>query len=437
MFLMFLTPNRRYATLAGAVLFLEWTWVFLGSPGHKDILASMPSQHKGANEDIFDYGFVQSDALRDICDGVEWNNELIFTCDNNSGSVADVKNSILNCLRFTIAAGGRLVTPRIIVTTTSEIAPIDSATKRTDLGAMFDLHHFLMSLHLSCPQLSTYKHVDDVPPRAWKHDPLLLRPEDLQSPLPPTGIPHPGSWGGDFHNWFNNQTATRMSTGDLNVVNLARSPPVYPVSSDEGLAHEFGMFLKIQRDARIVATSTFHALLRKHNIDAAHSSAIARNAYVGAYLGSNSKPIDPSAPKTNYTPSTLPQRILNETLAADLKVLYLASTEPTSGESLAGDASRLGIFVDTKFKLLPSVDVAALLAWAPEQQALVDYLVLGRASQFMSVGGDNFGWSVALGRGGKWREGGGEGMEGGLLRDSLSRIYGKKGDDEFASCLWP
>ncbi|OBT80619.1 hypothetical protein VF21_00507 [Pseudogymnoascus sp. 05NY08] len=434
---MFLTPNRRYVTLAGAVLFLEWTWVFLGSPGQKDILASMPSQHKEANEDVFDYGFVQSNALRDICDSVEWNDELIFTCDNNSGSVADVKNSILNCVRFTISAGGRLVVPRIIISNTSETSSTDSTTKQTYFSSMFDLHHFLMSLHLSCPQLNTYKNVDDVPPRAWKYDPLLLRPEDLQSPFLSTGIPRPDSWGAEFNNWLNDQTVTRMPTAGLTVVNLARSPPVYPVSSDEGLAREFGMFLKIQPEARILATSTFHALIRKHNIGALDSSAIAKNAYVGAYLGSDSKTSDLSITDANHSPTTLAQRILNETLATDLKVLYLASTEPSSGERLAADASRLGIFVDTKFKLLPATGVAALEALAPEQQALVDYLVLGRASQFMGVGGDAFGWSVALGRGGKWRKDGGEGMEGVLMRDSLSRIYGKKGEDEFASCLWP
>ncbi|OBT49947.1 hypothetical protein VE04_09510, partial [Pseudogymnoascus sp. 24MN13] len=369
---MFLTPNRRYVTLAGAVLFLEWTWVFLGSPGHKDILASLPSQHK-ENKDIFDYGFVQSTALRDICDAVEWNNELIFTCDNNSGSVADVKNSILNCLRFTIAGGGRRVTPRIIVSNTSETSSVDSATQRTDFNSMFDLQHFLMSIHLSCPQLNTYKHVGAVPPRAWKHDPLSLRPEDLQSPFLSSGIPRPGSWGGEFHNWLDNQTTTRDPAGGLTVVNLARSPPVYPVSSDEELAHEFGMFLKVQPEARILATSIFHALIRKHNIDVADSSAIAKNAYVGAYLGSNDTAAD-----TNHPPTTLAQRILNETLATDLKVLYLASTDPSSA---------------TKFKLLPASDVAALQALSPEQQALIDYLVLGRASQFMSVGGDAFGWS--------------------------------------------
>ncbi|ELR04989.1 hypothetical protein VC83_02878 [Pseudogymnoascus destructans] len=429
---MFLTPNRRYVTLAGAVLFLEWTWVFLCSPGHKDILASLPSQHKAANDDIFDYGFVQSAALKDICDAVEWNNELIFTCDNNSGSVADVKNSILNCLRFAIAAGGLLVAPRIIISNSSETSSVDSATKRTDFSSMFDLHHFLMSLHLSCPQLITHKHVDDVPPRAWTHNPLSLRPEDLQSPFLSAGIPRPETWGAEFHTWLGNQTATRKPTGGLTVVNLARSLPVYPVSSDEDFAHEFGMFLKIQPDARVLATLTFHALIRKYNFDAADSSAIARNAYVGAYLGSDGKATD-----TNHSPTTLAQRILNETLAADLTVLYLASTDPSSGERLAADASPLKIQVTSKFDLLPPQDAAALQALAPEQQALVDYLVLGRASQFMGVGGDAFGWSVALGRGGKWSRDGGEGMEGELMRDSLSRIYGKQGDDEFASCLWP
>ncbi|KFY29566.1 hypothetical protein V494_08667 [Pseudogymnoascus sp. VKM F-4513 (FW-928)] len=428
---MFPTPNRRYITIAGVILFLEWTWLLLGSPRHEDILASLPSLQK-VSEDIFDYPFVESNALKDICDSTEWNSELIFTCEDNSGSVADVKNSILNCLRFTIAAGGRLVNPRIIIPNNATSAA-DSPAKRSDFGYMFDIHHFLMSLHLSCPQLNTYRHVDDIPPRAWMHDPLSLRPEDLQSPVPPTGIPSPETWGKEFRNWLNSQTANRAPTRGLMVVNLARSPPVYPVASDEGsLAYEFGSFLKIQPDARKLATSTFHALINKYNIDAKDSYAIAYNAYIGAYLGSKGAADDAS--NLDGTPS---RRILNEALAGDLRVLYLASSNSSSGESLAAVASPLGVRIATKFDLLRSRDAKALQALAPEQQGLIDYLVLGKASVFMGVGGDAFGWSVALGRQGKWRRDGGEGMEGELMRDSLSRIYGDEGDDEFASCLWP
>ncbi|KFY88361.1 hypothetical protein V500_06360 [Pseudogymnoascus sp. VKM F-4518 (FW-2643)] len=435
---MFPAPNRRYVTLAGAILFLEWTWVLLGSPGRTDTLESTPSLHKVVNKDIFDYPFVESNVLKDMCNSVEWSNNLIFTCEENSGNVADVRNSILNCLRFTIAAGGRLVTPRIIIPNTNETSTTDSTVSRAEFGYMFDLHHFLMSLHLSCPQLSIYKDVDVIPPRAWMHNPLSLRPEDLQSPFPPTGIPSPETWGAEFRKWLKNQTATRVPTRGIMVVNLARSPPVYPISSDEAsLAHEFGAFLKIQPDARRLATSAFHALIDKYNIDAADSDAIAENAYLGAYLGSKHAAMDVSVSDAIHSSTVLPQRILNETLAADLGVIYLASTDPSSDERLAAAASPLGIRVATKLGLLPSRDAAALQALAPEQQALVDYLVLGRASRFMGVGGDAFGWSVALGRGGMWRRDGGEGMEGELMRDSLSRIYGEGGDDEFASCLWP
>lgn len=432
---MFLTPNRRYVTFAGTALLLEWMWVFLGSPGHKDILASLPSTQREVMEDIFDYGFIQSNALRDICDSVEWSNELIFTCDDNSGSVADVKNSILNCLRFTIAAGGRLVVPRIITSNTNEIT--DSPSGQTYFGSLFDLDHFLMSLHLSCPQLNTYRHTDDIPPRAWMHEPLSLRPEDLASPFPPTGIQSPTTWGAEFHSWLDSQTATRVPANGLTVVNLARSPPVYPVSSDEGLAHEFGWFFKIQPDARRLATSTFRALLDKYNIKAADSDVIPENAYVGAYLGPEVSPANLSLPDANYPPTTPSQRVLNATIASGINVLYLASNDPSSSEQLVAAVSSLGIRAATKFDLLQPRDATTLQALGLEQQRLVDYLVLGRASEFMGVGGDAFGWSVALGRGGKWRREGGEGMEGELMRDSLSRIYGDGGDDEFANCLWP
>jgi hypothetical protein len=262
------------------------------------------------------------------------------------------------------------------------------------------------------------------------HDPLELHAEDLQSHDSLTGIPHPETWNADFHAWLASSIASRIPPRGTSIVNLAHSPPIYPVSSDESyFPADFGVLLKPRADVRKLATTTFFALISKYDLETPDLSGIAKNAYLGAY-------IPPDFPEDSY--AALSKRILNQTAASDLSVVYLTSTAPGTGKRLASTALPLGIRVATKYELLSEADVAVINALAPEQQSLVDFLVLRQASQFAGVSGSAFVWSVALGRKGKWRQDGGGGIEGEVMRDSLSRIYGEgRGDEGFATCLWP
>jgi hypothetical protein len=76
--------------------------------------------------------------------------------------------------------------------------------------------------------------------------------------------------------------------------------------------------------------------------------------------------------------------------------------------------------------------------FTPDQQALVDYLVLSKASEFAGVGHSSFAWNLALARHlftiQKDDELDGPQMFG----DALSRIYGAPGGNpEFPTSMWP
>lgn len=51
-------------------------------------------------------GHFDNSTLVDLCEKGKWIPGLIFKCESPSGGIANVRNIILNCLRFAIEAGG-------------------------------------------------------------------------------------------------------------------------------------------------------------------------------------------------------------------------------------------------------------------------------------------------------------------------------------------
>jgi len=95
--------------------------------------------------------------------------------------------------------------------------------------------------------------------------------------------------------------------------------------------------------------------------------------------------------------------------------------------------------VTTKFNLLKEKDLEELQALKWDQQGLVDFLVMLKASDFAGIGHSSFAWNVALKRHvfvkKKDRVRGPEI----LMGDELSLIYGdvRGYEPEYAACLWP
>lgn len=44
--------------------------------------------------------------LIDVCENTEWREGLIFQCEAPYGGVANIRNMLLNCIRYAIEAGG-------------------------------------------------------------------------------------------------------------------------------------------------------------------------------------------------------------------------------------------------------------------------------------------------------------------------------------------
>lgn len=187
--------NRRYASLAGVTLVAIWLQVVLDQtyrfPKHVDQnIYSNRLQSPGATTittDAFDFALIDSEFVKGICGNTQWNASLIFTCDNSVGGVRNIRNSILNCVRYAILASGSLVVPRIIVQNSEDIANIRTS-ERTEIDYMFDRHHFTKSLYLSCPLLRLYNTIGDIPNQRNAHDLISLLPESLVKSVPKNGL---------------------------------------------------------------------------------------------------------------------------------------------------------------------------------------------------------------------------------------------------------
>lgn len=124
-------------------------------------------------------------------------------------------------------------------------------------------------------------------------------------------------------------------------------------------------------------------------------------------------------------------------MASGCSVIYAASGDASQLSMFSEDAKAYKLNVTTKQDLLQGDDRQQLEAMTFDQQALVDWLVLLKSSEFSGVGHSSFAWNIAL-----WRHQFAErrdhlnGPQ--LMSDELSQIYGTvRQYPEYASCLWP
>ncbi|PBP24261.1 alternative oxidase [Diplocarpon rosae] len=367
--------NRRYASYAICILTTLWIWVALDRPYSFyytawSIYANAP---QSPSRDLFDYPPLFSPAMRKLCGGTPWDESVVFMCSAPAGNVAEVRNEILSCVRYAMAAGGSLVIPRIAARALPRGV---GAGNSTDLKHFFDTDHFVDSLRLSCPQMRLYKTAFSVQDGERARGPFTLQPETLLKPISGAGSQIPGQWKALFDQW------------------LAES-----LESDTG----------------------------------------GPNVLLGAYL-STATDLDalPASDRLNARYDTQSRLYLDHAIRANLSVIYAASEHRADIPRLFKDAAALGIKVTSKLDLLRGRDRQSLLALTPDQQSLVDLLVLGLVSKFVGVGHSSFAWSVALRRqqflekDARWREG----PE--LLGDPFSQIFGTPGSHpEFAASMWP
>ncbi|KFY29721.1 hypothetical protein V494_08510 [Pseudogymnoascus sp. VKM F-4513 (FW-928)] len=394
-----------------------------------------PDHNATLPKDAFDFPPLDSEAIRGICADTEWNPDLVFTCSESVGGIGNIRNSILNCVRFAISAGAALVEPSIVLRDDTDSAEIRTGVK-TDMGYMLDPAHFRESLRLSCPGLKVYDRIEDLKGKAF-HDPIALLPESLEAKFPATGLQHPEQWRASFDTWLGQHVGP--SPEGTVIVNLQRSYLIYPIYTDgENFALAFGKILKFRADMRILATKTLLALAANASaVDL--SQPILSDFFFGAHLRTehDAQLGWPAEDWVYGRYETQAKFYFKQVLASGLNRVYIASGDQEEVAKFAQEAVEKNLTVLTKFDVLSAEDVAQLKALSWDQQGMVDFLVMLRASQFTGIGHSSFAWNVALVRHMFAKEK--DHLRGPhLLNDELSDIYGyPKQYPEYASCLWP
>ena len=445
-------PHRRYATLAVITLVAIWLWFALDRlyilPAHltwKSNPSQPPPIEQSAIEqsadvhDVFDFPPVDSESIKSICGEVQWNSSVVFTCDKSVGGVGNIRNSILNCVRYAISAGASLVIPSIVLRDASDITKIRTG-ETTELSYMFDTQHFLDSLRLSCPALQIHSSKAAIKDFVNTHDTIPLLPESLVKHVPSTGLPQPTEWRSQFYTWL--EPYARPDPKGPIIVDLQRSYLQYPIYSDgEGFAHTFGSILKFRSDVRILASKTLQGLADTYSLTPDLTQDILPNTFFGAHLRTEKDAVEGwPAPDWVYSRYETQARIyLEQAPRSNSPVIYVASGDLSEVAKFAQNASTTpqNFAVTTKFDLLKGNDLKELKSLKWDQQGLVDYLVMLKASDFAGIGHSSFAWNIALKRHLFAKEK--KHLDGPqMLSDELSQIYGLiRGYPEYAACLWP
>ncbi|TGO39722.1 hypothetical protein BHYA_0049g00580 [Botrytis hyacinthi] len=437
---------NRYPYLTILLIFPICFYVFFvgsyDSPVHV-LLDKIPKLRSSkVTEDVFNFLRLDSAPLRALCEKTEWNpDKVIFTCNNSIGGVGDIRNSILNCVRYAISAGAGLVIPQIIFRNPDDISQIQTG-ERVSMTYMFDYFHFVESLRYSCPQMDIYPHIDDVPNSNEGRGPITLLPESLfSSPIPKTGIEHPEKWRELFEGWLDGYYyfATNQTMNMPITVELGRSYLQYPIYSDGNeFALSFGGILKFSKNLRILATAVLQNMLSTYNMSGDLSQPFLPNTFFGAHLRAEIE-----AAKSWPAEDWFHQRYefqsiqyLKELASTNLTLIYVASGNQTETTQFSRDAAAYN--VTTKWMLLDAKDRKSLSKLSWDQQAIVDFLVLTKSSNFAGIGHSSFTWNIALQRH-QFLENEKDYFDGPrLLSDKLSTVFGKPGaHPEYAACLWP
>lgn len=397
------------------------------SPRHNDTV--LRALHNGLEKDDNDRKKFMKDALqsepydlsslRQLCDKTKWTNKVVFTCDTNAGGIGNVRNHILNCIRYTIEAGGSLVMPQIIVRNKKDIINIYT-DNRAGMEYLFDKSHFTESLQTYCPQLQIY---DEAPTGKT----MKLLPESLDS-LTKTGLRHPGEWRQKFDRWFKKHS--------VGVVHQFRSYLTFPIHHDSrSFSDNFGQLLHFQTEARRLAAAALYNLHKISLTSFDVTQTTIPNLYLGTHLRTEVDALHFWSRWPYGTWDEQTDAFIQQAIQTNLSLVYVASGEEDEIDRFRRKAPELTII--SKEDLLGEEDRSTLQSMTFDQQALVDYIILSKASSFGGVAQSSFSWNIALKRH-IW-SGAEDRLDGPLiLSDELSIIYGKsRKQSKYEACMWP
>lgn len=393
----------------------------------------------------FDYA-----PIREVCtrDPSNFRPGLLFTCEGQHGGIGMLRNQILKCVRHAINAGAAIVVPSINLRNPKDLADIET-NNEVPLSYLMDHDVFVARLSQGCPGMRIYERAEDFPSYDQRVDVELVG-DQFEPNHPREGLQHPREWRRNFDEYLAQQNVTVQPEAPVHV-KLEQSFLEYPVHDDgDAFVNEFGKILSFREETRVLAAKVLWALDRRFGLAVDPARAVTPGAYYGAHLRLEADAIW-AWPPEEWRFSRMEDQF--EAQRANLartgmNVVYVASGNQTVVDVFAAwlNASNVteavgAVSVVTKYDLLSGPDRERLQSLTFDQQALVDFLMMFKASAFMGVAHSSFPWNVALRRHelSKYSTYTNEGSD--LLRDEYSVIMGMQADyphvDPFIYGIWP
>jgi hypothetical protein len=359
-----------------------------------------------------------------LCQSRIWVDGLIIKCDAPEGGVANVRNVVLNCVRYAIEAGGASYSPfsfpsfpwtselNIFSTATGFVIPEISVLTAQEtqtpvaLSHFFDLEHLKSSLTATCPQMTLYDHQNDLYnfPSTAKSVEIVPGSLNRGPLLHQTILTNPGNWSANFLEALNASHPEPFTAVKPVLVNIGTPLLQFPLSYDDPyLISNFGRLLIQRPDVRRIAAAVLYALSKKHSLNL-DPGKITPGKFYGAHLrtGNDAK----VAGWTGYEVQSA--NYLATAEHYKLPAIYLVSSSVASIAAFTVKAANLSIATETKDTLLGGAELRGEKGFEDEWRALermnwdvqllVDYEVLLRSSIFGGVWESSFSWGVAMRR---------------------------------------
>ncbi|CAK7206594.1 hypothetical protein SEUCBS139899_009393 [Sporothrix eucalyptigena] len=448
----------HYLRFFAAFLVVVWIFIQFGGGGdtrtqYTSLFRKFRDQRTVFVSDFLNHdvsGPFNGDGLADLCTGKKWTQGLLLTCDAVPGSIADVKNGILTCIRVAIEIGAEIILPDIMLRSTmdfADITPHDNGPRRgVPLEHFFDRAYLLNTMGQYCPELKVHESLND-----FFDEPNVLTPAKLDIyKVPGIKIASnlPGSAGkllleGDklgeqILDMINKKSPPRTRKYPFRV-DLRPTPSyVMPSFADPPpLRRYFGRLLRVRPDLRSIAASVLFNLQKAFDVVIDPRQGIDIDAFASVELRTQPDPLKFPVYAEQASDS------LSYVVANNMSQVYL--TEGATEEDVNSFTERckdFNINVVTKDQLVEGPDALALAQLSYDERFLVDYEVALHAGLFTGNAQSSFAWSVGLRREFAFGDPGSTNSShlNGTLRwhSPYSSLYGKNNvGDDLRRAIWP
>ncbi|KAK6529681.1 hypothetical protein TWF281_008844 [Arthrobotrys megalospora] len=362
------------------------------TPGSPSNATNPLLTEEGIDQLILDHSFprlgerANFTGLHQLCNSTKWQKHVYWTCTHNMGGLMNVRNMVLNCVRYAIAAGASgLVLPQIEARDPTVLSKLKTGDSQ-DISFLFDRAWFKEVMQENCEQMELFDRVEDITNYGYAMMPDIISMQALMGQ--PLGNRHGllrNKKPEEFRSRFDQviKAQTRRPNEKFPVIIRLDDKALFsfpPAFDPPAIANNFGFILEFRLDLSGLANIIVDRVRQALNKDDGKFSE-----YVGVHLRSEA-----DAGKYWASWDELANSTLSVALDNKIRLIYVASGDADGVAKLTRKAEESGIRVVDKWSILSNDEQEFLHPFRFDQQAIVDYLALMRSDRFVGSGQSSF-----------------------------------------------